>query len=83
MLLDAPESLAAELLARYDALKKAEANYAIRASLVNLTVKNAAVGALNKTIDKCSIELGRPTQPRPSIVPQEDGTLKLLYPSDN
>lgn len=81
MLLDAPESLTAELIARYDALQKATANYAARPSIVNLTVKNAAVGALIKTLDKCSIELGQPTQPRPTIVPQDDSTLKLLYPA--
>ena len=81
MLLDAPESLATELIARYDALKKAEANYAARPSVVNLTVKNAAVGALNKTLDKCSVELGQPIAPRPTIAPQDDSTLKLLYPA--
>lgn len=81
MLLDAPESLTAELIARYDALQKATANYATRPSLVNLTVKNAALTALNKTVDKCSIELGQPTQPRPTIEPQDDSTLKLLYPA--
>lgn len=81
MLLDPPESLTAELIARYDALKKATANYATRPSLVNLTVKNAALTALNKTVDKCSVELGQPITPRPTIVPQDDSTLKLLYPA--
>lgn len=81
MLLDPPESLTAEIITRYDALKKAEANYAARPSIVNLTVKNAAVTALNKTLDKCSVELGQPLTPRPTIVPQDDSTLKLLYPT--
>lgn len=81
MLLDIPESLVEELTRRYDAYQKAVANYAIRPSALNLTIRNAALGTLNKTVDKCSVELGQPITPRPDVVPQEDGTLKLLYPT--
>ncbi len=82
MRLDPPAILVNELLTRIDALEKAEANVAARpGSKLHEKVRNAAVTALNKTIDKCSIELGQPAQPRPTIEPQEDGTLKLLYPT--
>lgn len=81
MLLDIPESLAEEMIRRYTAFKQAEANYASRPTTLNLKIKNTALSSLEKTMDKCSIELGQPVQPRPTVEPQENGTLKLLYPT--
>lgn len=82
MLLDPPAILVNELLTRIDALEKAEANLAARpGSTLYRKIRDTCITALNKTIDKCSIELGQPAQPRPTIEPQEAGTLKLLYPT--
>ena len=69
-----PAELAAELLNRWNAYQNAQLVQPANPTLVALTLK-----LLNKTLDKCSVELGRPTTPRPTVVPQEDGTLKLEY----
>lgn len=74
VLLDPPASLEARLLndwAQYTAAQTGS-----DAFWTSLCLKR-----LNKTLDLCSIELGRPTTPRPTVVPQEDGTLKLEYPA--
>ncbi len=81
MLLDPPESLVNELARRQTAYTQAAANYLASPTSLNLLVRNTAQTALNKTLDKCSVELGQPIQPRPAIVPQDDSTLKLLYPT--
>ena len=79
MLLSPPESLVAELNRRWSAVQQAEANYALNATSLNLLVMNTSRSSLNKTLDKCSVELGRPTLPRPAVEAQEDGTLMLHY----
>jgi hypothetical protein len=79
VLFDPPEELTDELIRRYTALGQAQANYDARPTSLNLLVLNTARNALNKTLDKCSIELGQPTTPRPTVSVQEDSTLKLLY----
>lgn len=81
MLFDPPESLIDELIRRWTALGQAQANYDIRPTALNLLVLNTAKNALAKTLDKCSVELGQPTMPRPTVQVQGDGTLKLLYPA--
>ena len=74
MLLDAPEELAARLLVDYTGYVNAQMLQPPIPAFVSLALKR-----LNKTLDLCSVELGRPTTPRPEVVPQEDTTLKLLY----
>jgi hypothetical protein len=81
MLFDPPADLVDELNRRYTALGQAQANYDLHPTTLNLLVLNTARNALNKTLDKCSIELGHPTTPRPTVSVQEDSTLKLLYPT--
>lgn len=81
MLLDPPEILVDELNRRWLAYNQALANYSINPSALNLLIKNTATNALNKTLDKCSVELGHPLTPRPTVQVQEDSTLKLLYPA--
>lgn len=76
MLLDPPEALAPRLLADHQAWQNAQQIQPPNPSFVALTLKR-----LNKTLDLCSVELGRPATPRPTVVPQEDGTLKLEYPA--
>jgi hypothetical protein len=79
MLLDPPADLADELNRRWTAKEQAQANYDASPTTINLLVLNTAKSALNKTLDKCSIELGRPTSPRPTVRVQDDETLKLEY----
>lgn len=81
MLFDPPADLTDELIRRWTALGQAQANYDARSTSLNLLVLNTAKNALNKTLDKCSVELGQPTSPRPTVQVQEDSTLKLLYPA--
>lgn len=76
MLLDPPESLSARLLNDWQGYQNAQALQPPNPSFVSLALKR-----LNKTLDLCSVELGRPSAPRPEVVPQEDGTLKLAYPA--
>lgn len=81
MLFDAPESLVEELIRRQTAVVQATTNYINRPTSFNNMVKNTAINALNKTLDKCSVELGQALTPRPTVETQEDGTFKLLYPT--
>lgn len=81
MLFDPPEALVDELIRRWTALGQAQANYDGHPTTLNLLVLNTAKNALNKTLDKCSVELGQPTLPRPTVQVQQDATLKLLYPT--
>lgn len=79
MLFDPPETLVDELIRRWTAYNQAQANYSLNPSALNRLVLTTALNALNKTLDKCSVELGQPVSPRPTVQVQEDGTLKLLY----
>lgn len=82
MLFDPPIELTDELIRRHTAVAQAQANFNANASAFNLALLNAARKALDKTVDKCSVELGQPTTPRPTVqVDPDDGTLKLLYPT--
>lgn len=81
MLLDPPADLTDELIRRWTAYNQAQANYDTRPTTLNLLVLNTARNALNKTLDKCSVELGQPVSTRPTVQVQEDSTLKLLYPA--
>jgi hypothetical protein len=81
MLLDPPADLVDELNRRYTAYLQAQANYDMHSTTLNLLVLNTAKNALNKTLDKCSVELGQPLTPRSTVQVQEDSTLKLLYPT--
>jgi hypothetical protein len=74
MLLDPPASLAPELQNRWNAHQNA-----LLVQPPNQTMVNLTRNLLNKTIDKCSVELGQPVTPRPVVMPQEDETLKLQY----
>lgn len=76
MLLDPPAELEARLLVDYTAYQNAQQLQPPNPAFVALALKR-----LNKTIDQCSVELGQPVSPRPTVVPQGDGTLKLQYPS--
>ena len=78
MLLEPPELLVDELTRRHTAQAQAQANYDTRPTSLNLLVLNAANNALNKTLDKCSVALGQPLTPRPTVVVQGD-TLMLQY----
>jgi hypothetical protein len=77
MLLDVPTQFAAEVQATYTAWNNA-ANGTPPASASTIAFY---LKLLNKALDKCSVELGRPNTPRPTVVPQEDGTLMLQYPA--
>lgn len=79
MLVDPPESLVDELNRRWTAYKQATANQTNYPSAINLLIRNTATNALNKTLDKCTVELGLPLLPRPTVQEQEGGALKLLY----
>lgn len=76
MLLDPPAALAAELQNRWNAYQNA-----LLVQPPNQTMVNLTRNLLNKTLDKCSVELGQALTPRPDVVPQGDGTLKLQYPA--
>jgi hypothetical protein len=81
VLLDPPEILVDELNRRWLAYNQAQANYGINPSSLNLLIKNTATNALNKTLDKCSVELGQLLTPRSTVEVQPDSTLKLRYPA--
>jgi hypothetical protein len=76
VLLDPPASLEARLLNDWQIYQNALAAVPPNATWTGLTLKR-----LNKTLDLCSVELGIAGHPplRPTVVPQEDDTLKLEY----
>lgn len=76
MLLDPPTELAPRLLVDYTGYQNAQLLIPPNPSFVALALKR-----LNKTLDLCSVELSVAGYPplRPTIVPQEDGTLQLEY----
>lgn len=75
MLLDVPTQFAEEVQNTYTAwFNASHSTPPASAATIAFYLK-----LLNKALDKCSVELGRPTTPRPTVVPQEDGTLMLEY----